>query len=272
VAATLSIGDFAKATQLSVKTLRHYHEVGLLVPASVAPGSGYRRYSTDQIPLAQVIRRFRALDMPLCTIDAVLNADDPATRSEMIAQHLATLEQQLARTQGAVESLRDLLEGPLVARAIEHRSEAEIAAAAITATIDGADLSDWFQGAVGELRAVLAAQDLPPDGPSGAVVSDAFFADERGALTVFVPTPAPVRPVGRVVPHTLPAVELAVVVHTGSHSTIDRTYGALAEHVAERAIAVDGPIRERYLVGPYETPNETQWRTEIGWPIFRTDR
>ena len=46
---TLSIGDFSRATLLSIKTLRHYHEVGLLEPADIEPSSGHRRYTADQI-------------------------------------------------------------------------------------------------------------------------------------------------------------------------------------------------------------------------------
>jgi len=42
---SLTIGDFSRATFLSVKTLRHYHRVGLLEPNDVDPGTGYRRYS-----------------------------------------------------------------------------------------------------------------------------------------------------------------------------------------------------------------------------------
>jgi len=44
----------------------------------------------------------------------------------------------------------------------------------------------------------------------------------------------------------------------------------LATYVTEHALAVEGPIREYYLIGPHETLDETQWRTEIGWPIFHT--
>ena len=74
--ASLAIGDFSRATHLSVKTLRHYHRIGLLEPADVDPDTGYRRYTTEQIPTAQVIRRFRDLDMPLEEIHAVLDAPD----------------------------------------------------------------------------------------------------------------------------------------------------------------------------------------------------
>jgi DNA-binding transcriptional MerR regulator len=87
--AALTIGNFSCATHLSVKTLRHYHRVGLLVPADVDVDTGYRRYTTDQIPTAQVIRRFRDLDMPLDEIHAVLEAPDLRTRNELISAHLA---------------------------------------------------------------------------------------------------------------------------------------------------------------------------------------
>ena len=70
----------------------------------------------------------------------------------------------------------------------------------------------------------------------------------------------------------VPAVELATTVHAGPHTDIDRAYGALATYVTQHALAIDGPIREYYLVGPHETSDESEWRTEIGWPIFRTGR
>jgi len=268
---SLTIGDFAKATQLSVKTLRHYHDVELLVPARVDPVSGYRLYATDQIQVAQVIRRFRDLDMPLGQIGAVLGANDPAVRSDLIAAHLDRLERDLVETQSAVASLRSLLQGASdTAAPIAHRRDPETETAAISESIDRADLGPWFERAVAEVRATVVAQRIDPSGPGGAVVSDAFFADESGEITVYVPAATPVLPVGRVTNRVLPAAELAVIVHEGSHAGIDRTYGALAAHVAERAISVDGPIRERYLVGRNETDDESQWRTEIGWPIFRT--
>src|ERR1700752_367508 len=109
---SLAIGDFSRATFLSVKTLRHYHRVGLLEPYDVDPVTGYRRDTSDQIPTAQVIRRVRELDMPIEETASVLRPPDQATRSQRIAAHLARLEQTLADTQRAVASLRDLLEQP----------------------------------------------------------------------------------------------------------------------------------------------------------------
>lgn len=268
----LSIGEFARATQVSAKMLRHYHQIGLLEPADVDPDTGYRRYTAEQIPVAQVIRRFRVLEMPLEGIRAVLAAPDLDARNRLISQHLDRLQSELAQTQSAVASLRDLLDAPSSSRetGISFRRVAETPAAAITATISIEDAGAWYQGAIGELYATLSAQDILDAGPPGGIYSDDLFADERGQATVFVPCVDELRPLGRVELTVIPAVELATITHAGSHDEVDRSYGALAAYVARHALAVDGPIREYYLVGSHDTKDDLAWRTEIGWPIFRT--
>jgi effector-binding domain-containing protein len=75
---------------------------------------------------------------------------------------------------------------------------------------------------------------------------------------------------GRISQLVVPPVELATIVHAGPDTSIDRAYGALGAYVTQHALAVDGPIREYYLVGPTDTDDETLWRTEVGWPIFQT--
>ena len=93
--------------------LRHYHEIRLLEPVDVDADTGYRRYAAEQIVTAQIIRRFRDLDMPLEDIQIVLQAPDVETRNRVIANHLGRLETNLARTETAARELRDLLDGPL---------------------------------------------------------------------------------------------------------------------------------------------------------------
>jgi DNA-binding transcriptional MerR regulator len=267
---SLVIGDFARATHMSVKTLRHYHSVGVLEPAEVDPETGYRRYTTDQIPTAQVIRRFRELDMPLDEIRAVLTAPDLATRNALIAAHLSRLEDNLSRTQSAVASLRNLLQHPSDTAPIERRSVKATPAAAICQVVDTRDALTWYQGALGELHATLTAQHLPATGPAGGIFSNDLFAQERGEATIFVPCDRTVRPLGRVVALVVPAVELATIVHDGPYTDIDRAYGSLAAYVTQHALAVEGPIREYYLVSQHETADQSKWRTTIGWPIFQT--
>jgi DNA-binding transcriptional MerR regulator len=271
---SLAIGDFSRATHLSIKMLRHYHRIGLLEPADVDPDTGHRRYTIEQIPTAQVIRRFRALEMPLEDIQAVIAAPDLDTRNELIAAHLDRLESNLTKTQEAAASLRNLLRAPSAAfpTKVEHRSAAAEPAVAVSEVIDVEDALPWFQGALGEIYATLAAQGLPVSGPGGGIYSNELFSHERGLATIFVPHHGMVRPVGRVISLVVPAVELATTVYIGPHTDIDRAYGALATYVTQHALAIDGPIREYYLVGPHEAGDESEWRTEIGWPIFRTGR
>ena len=270
MAGSLTIGEFSRVTFLSVKTLRHYHRVGLLEPADVDPITGYRRYTSVQIPIAQVIRRFRELDMPLDDIGAVLRAPDPTTRSRLIAAHLTRLEETLAETQRAVASLRELLEHPSVPAVIEHRRIPATHTAAITSTVEVGNLPAWYQGAMGEIDGTLSAQGIVASGPPGGIYAYELFTEEHGDATLFFPVTDEVRPVGRVGPMWLPGAELAVIVHNGSHDDVDRSYGALATYVSDHAISVDGLIREYYLVGPPDTDDESRWRTEIGWPIFET--
>ena len=273
VPGSLSIGDFSRATHLTVKTLRHYHQIGLLEPAEVDAYTGYRRYDTGQIPTAQIIRRFRDLSMPLEEIQGVLSAPDLRTRNERIAAHLSRLEEELGRTQAAVASLRDLLRasspGDSPVR-IELRSVAAVTAAAITGVTDAEDSAAWLQGALGELHATLAARNVLASGPAGGIFADEVFTQHRGQVTIFVPCAEPVRPMGRVVSVLIPAAELAVIEHPGPPDDVDRAYGTLATYVTRHALAVDGPIREYYRVGQRDTPDTSRWRTEVGWPIFRT--
>ncbi len=267
---SLAIGDFARASHLSVRTLRHYHRIGLLEPAEVDPHTGYRRYTIEQIPTAQVIRRFRDLDMPLEEISAVVSEPDLQTRNHLIAAHLGRLEATLARTQSAVASLRDLLEHPVSMTRIDHRRAPATRAAAISEVIDLQDALPWFRGALGELQATLAAQQIVPLGQPGGIFETDLFVDERGEATIFVPCDAAVRALGRVKPFMAPAAELAVTLHAGSYADLDRAYGALATYVAQHALGVDGPVREYYVVGPLDSSDERAWRTEVGWPIFAT--
>jgi DNA-binding transcriptional MerR regulator len=265
------VGDFSRATHLSVKTLRHYHQVGLLEPATVNPDTGYRYYSAGQIPTAQVIRRLRDLEMPVANVKAVLAAPDAAARNALIAAHLNRLEAELDQTRTAVESLRTLLQPPDGPAAIEHRSVPATAAAGIGAVVDRADLLAWLQGALGELRATVPAQGLHATGPTGGVFASELLQQDRGQATVFVPLAGPVHPIVRVTSVMIPAAELAIISHRGSLAGADLSYAKLGSYAITHEISIDGPLREYYLRGAEDTPDEAEWRTEIGWPIFRAD-
>jgi len=277
MSAKVTIGDFSRASHLSVKTLRHYHEVGLLEPAEVDTGSGYRYYAESQIPQAQVIRRLRGLQMPVAEVRAVLSASDAQQRNRLIAAHLERLEAELDRTRAAVGELRDLLGRSDRAAQVQRRSVPAMRAVAISEVVARADVLPWWQGALGELHAIVRAQGLTPAGPSGGLYAGELFERDAGAATVFIPVNAgdgdgDAREIGRVRCVTIPAADLAVARHDGGLAGIDITYGELGAYVMRHEIGVDGPLRESYVRGLLDTGDESEWVTEIGWPIFRADR
>jgi DNA-binding transcriptional MerR regulator/effector-binding domain-containing protein len=281
MATMLTIGDFSRMTHLSVKALRHYHDLGVLAPAAVDPFTGYRFYDTHQVASAQVIRRLRDLGMPLDSIAAVLAAPDVEARNREIAAHLTRMERQLEQTQASVAALRALLTGPAVRPVIELRTIGAVTALAVRAVVDAADLTEWGAEAFDALAAALAAAGLTAAGPYGGLFDGDFFELERSEVTAFVPvtsdsgpvdpaTDVGLDPAGRVRLLEIPAVEAAVAVHEGAFSEVDRTYAAVGEVVAERAIGTGGPIREYYLVSSADTDDVAKHRTEVCWPVFRT--
>src|SRR5579883_1927439 len=69
------IGDFSRMTQVTVKALRHYDDLGLLKPAHVDPFTGYRYYSATQLPLLNRILALKDLGLSLEQIGPFLDRD-----------------------------------------------------------------------------------------------------------------------------------------------------------------------------------------------------
>ena len=250
----LNIGEFSKMTYLSVKALRHYHEVGLLEPALIDPATGYRRYAPDQLAVAQAIRRLRDLDMPIDEVRRAVYAPDLATRNRTILAHLERMHQHLEETQATVASLHALLAGELHPRSqVEIRRIPPTRVLATRATVDFDDCSDWLEPALADLHAAADAGGLAVAGADGALYSDEFFEAGAGEVRAFVPVTGDDAEV-----IDLPASTVAVLLHEGSFSDLDQAYGALGRVVAERGIRGSGPIREHYL-----TPSAT----EVCWPV-----
>lgn len=171
----MTIGDFSRATHLSAKTLRFYHQARILEPAAVDPSSGYRLYDTAQVVDAQVVRHLRSLEVPVETVREILSAPGVEARNTLVAAHLESMEARLATTLAAVTSLRGLLTTPTVDLTIEHRSHPATPVVAVRETIDLADLGAWFAGARDELATATSAEANRPVGPLGGLWDTDLF-------------------------------------------------------------------------------------------------
>src|SRR5689334_21522124 len=96
-----------------------------------------------------------------------------------------------------------------------------------------------------------------------------------GFLLATLPVVAlmPARPIAPVL------ITIYVCIGTLQHANLRWTFGpvgrvrvspALGIYVAERDIGVDGPIREHYLITPFDTDDESDLVTEVCWPVFHT--
>ena len=269
---TITIGEFSRLTHLPVKTLHHYHEVGVLEPAEIDPATGYRRYRPEQVADAHLVRRLRDVRMPLAEIRAVLDAD-PAERNAGIAAHLDRLHDELTRTATAVASLRALMAAGPAPAEIRLRDLPSQPALAVTATIGRAEIGDFCAQAYPRLFAAMGRLGTQPGGPGAALYAPGWFADGGGEVTVYVPVHAEpperehVPQPDRVQLITVPGGTHAVALHAGGFDELDLTYGLLGRHVLDRGIGAGGPIREVYLVSPADTEDPARLRTEICWPV-----
>jgi DNA-binding transcriptional MerR regulator len=270
MSAQVVIGDFSVMTSLSEKALRHYHDLGLLVPAHIDEHSGCRFYDAGQISQAQIIRRFRSMKMQIADLKALLSTDDLNVRNEIITAHLNRMQHELRETQNTAAALRELLVPTSGRMGVEVRALPVTAVWAITTTVELAGLGTWFDSALRELSALVRATGVTLDGAPGALYDRELFSEGVGSATMFLPTSAPAPDARNVRAQVLPATHVAVATHPGaSHADIDRTYGALGAHVAEHLIGRDGAIREHYI-NP-APGNLAQFdRTEICWPILET--
>jgi DNA-binding transcriptional MerR regulator len=264
---TVSVGQFATMTHLSVKTLHHYHHVGLLEPAHIDGETGYRYYSLDQLPTAQLIRRLRDLRMPVADVRDVLVTQNAGERESLIAAHIDHLEAELAQTKAAVNSLRALLNNAASPQPVHRRTESTIPAVAVTATVDPVNIENWWHDALHDIRAAVRTGRLDQTGPAGGIYDESLFQHEPGQATVFIPVATP-RQLGHVKPLLVPAAEVAVTTHHGATADIDLAYAELGSYLASQELAGGPRIREYYHCDHSHTPDDTQWRTEVAWPII----
>jgi DNA-binding transcriptional MerR regulator len=114
---------------------------GCFVPTEIDPHTGYRYYTEEQIPTAELIRRLRALQTPVDDVEVVMSAPDADARNRVIVAHLGRLEGELARTSAASAELRRLLERPSAPERAERRTVRETQAGAIRQVVDRDDIS-----------------------------------------------------------------------------------------------------------------------------------
>jgi DNA-binding transcriptional MerR regulator/effector-binding domain-containing protein len=265
----LSIGAFSRAASISVKTLRTYHEMGLLVPASIDARTGYRTYTVDQLTDATVVTRLRSLEVPLAVVKQIVDARDPTATRRLLEQHQEVMRERLAEMTRIVTELHDH-DVAIATTPVHLRRVEAVHTLRLVATVPGDDLAAWLARTHERMLAVAHAAGAVVSGPPGACYTPALESDEVERVEAFVPLSAPfVVPVGE---RDLGigqgrAGTVAVLVHQGPFATIGDSYRALGAWVARHADGLEEPIVEHYVRSDLDTDDDAQHRTEICWPV-----
>lgn len=289
----LTIGRFAQLTELTIRALRFYDELGLLSPQHVDQDSGYRYYALDQLPQAEMIARLRRTSMPLGEIRKFLECPDSG-RAEMINTQRALLREQATATADAIRLLDQLAKpsaaaimhaAPMVGKTLWDQpvlciraewTEQDVkdfafvhdAADGVGVVLPTCDLvAD--KGYIEEVYAILERQGIAAVGPPYLTVSE---PDETGVWRTEVgwPVERAGESDGRVEPSVLPGGDVASTLYTGRFENIAFAYRRLWEQIIAAGFTpVDNP-REIYCTPPEFVGGPDDYRTEVVWPIIRS--
>jgi len=238
------IGDFSRLARVSIKTLRHYDDEGLLHPAHVSK-TGYRYYSASQLDTLQRILLFRDLGFSLTEIrDFLLGNVD----SEVLAAKLATRRRELA---GQIEqdqnrlrrldAFRDSLLSPGADRPIVTvRSVPAIEVHAVRRRLPHLeDVHEVFESA----EAAVARHAGRADASPFLIFHDLDYRKRNVDVEVCIPIKSLRGLAGRIV-EEIPSA--GCLTFTGTYDRVPALYGSMLQWLQRSGFCLGGPLREVY--------------------------
>ena len=217
---TLPIGMFSRASSISIKALRAYHEAGILVPARVDPETGYRIYAVDQLADAAIVARLRALDVPLAQVKEILHGRDPDLTRRILETHQTHMQQRLAETQRIIEELQSGV-APVTHTPVHVREEPARDTVRLLGAVTPETFEAWLTQAFARLGASLDALGVRAGGSSRNTVGTGDSARRtrtRGSVHPDRRTHRHRRTRSGIALGEVPATSVAVLVHAGEYT------------------------------------------------------
>jgi DNA-binding transcriptional MerR regulator/effector-binding domain-containing protein len=260
-----TIGEFSRITGLTVKTLRFYHEEGLLVPTSIDDQTGYRYYDASLIELARTIAFLKSLDFSLAEIKQLLaTADGGGDLTAALQRQRQVMDDRIRRLKLARQSLDDFLnaqrEGKrLMTQPTFQCEEKNVPAMKIAAFRMKAPYKDCGQG-FGKIGKAFWNQIA---GPALLLIYDMEYQEIANYETCM-----PVKggqPRDGVVIRDLPGGRCVALLHKGPYEQLSRSYEKALAYAKEKGYHLAVPCREVYLKGPgmFFKGNPKNYLTEI---------
>ncbi len=267
------IGLFSKITKVTVKALRFYEEEGLLAPQRIDGITGYRYYTSAQLPLAFRIVSLRQCGFSIPEIRSVLGGEDPA---EAFAAKKRELESQASETARRLASINHYLARFGKERTVPYQVVLKelpgVFAFSLTTVV--ASYDEYFDLMPRSAEAILRVN------PGLQCVTDPPYCfiryldgeyRERDISIEFceaVTGPGNGRLPEGFVFKTVPAVPLAAcVLHKGPYSDLPLAYAALFEWISDNGYETADCPRESYIDGIWNKETDADWLTELQVPV-----
>jgi DNA-binding transcriptional MerR regulator len=266
----LSIGEFSKVTGLSVKTLRFYHEQGILVPNRVDESSGYRYYDGARIERARIIVWLRELEFSIQDIAEILSEiDDEADLVARLEEQKRRIGQRMRREREILRALDRVVANEREARERVNISRFEVEEKTLEPMLLAGvrmkgKYSDSGKG-FGQLGRAVGRYIC---GKPLCLYYDGEYREDDADFEPCFPISKRVVAEG-ISLHSLPAGRCLSVLHKGPYSQLGRSYEKILRIARERAANILLPTREVFLKCPgmIFKGNPKNYLTEIQLPI-----
>jgi DNA-binding transcriptional MerR regulator/effector-binding domain-containing protein len=265
-----TIGDFSKITGLTVKTLRYYHEQGLLIPTHVDPDTGYRYYDRSKVETARVITHLRSLDLSLEEIGAILRtASDDADLRAVMERQRSTLEARIRRYRDVVRSLDQFLKhedetSRLMAHTnfrIEEKTTEPMLIAGIRMKGRYADCGAAFARIGKRFGRYVRGKPF-------LLHYDSEFREDDAEFEACMPIRSG-QAIDGIAVRELAGAHCVTLFHKGPYDQLGRSYAKVIEYIRGKGFGIVLPTREVYHKGPgmIFRGNPQNYLTEIQMPI-----
>lgn len=271
----LKIGHFALLSQVPVKTLRYYAEIGLFKPAHVDRFTGYRYYSLDQLASFNRILALKDLGLSLEQIGRSVNEQvSTAVLREMLLTRRTQLQEQtkavndeLARVEARLRQLE--MENTMPDYEIVLKTVEPLRVAARRVYIPTNDeVPDILSPAFDEVGRYLHLHGVRATGPCLAVWHSSADALENEEVEAAFPIGESLPETERIRVYELPQEHAAAVVHHGNFEEFGQAMSAILRWIEDNGYRITGPYRELYI--RHDPQNLEESTTEIQFPVEKS--
>lgn len=247
----LTIGEFSRVTGLTVKTLRFYHEQGLLAPTHVDEQTGYRYYAETKIETARVIAQLRALQFSVAEIAAMLQqCGDDADVLEFLERHKRSIAEQVRRFRDIDRSLDHIISQLREVRRamneatfqIEEKTLGNLLIAGVRMRGKYRDCGQGFSQIGRNFGRHICGSPL-------MLIYDSEYKEDDADFEVCMPVRKGTSR-GDISVRELPGGCCVSLIHQGPYEDLGRSYARILEYIHQQGYQVQIPSREVYLKGP----------------------